>query len=82
MAGTILGRAEAFGIAAETVDGMDVEGRPQPSGRGPTARREGPSIERRTYRFVGHHTAERAMEARLPHRRGDERWRERDPCSR
>jgi acetoin:2,6-dichlorophenolindophenol oxidoreductase subunit alpha len=81
-AGTIVGRAEAFGIAAETVDGMDVEAVLAAAERAVARARagEGPSfLECRTYRFVGHHTAERAM--KLGYRTDEEieRWRERDP---
>jgi pyruvate dehydrogenase E1 component alpha subunit len=69
-------------MAAESVDGMDVEAvlaaataavtRARTSG-GPTF------LECRTYRFYGHHTAERTM--KLGYRTEEEiaRWRERDP---
>jgi pyruvate dehydrogenase E1 component alpha subunit len=81
-AGSIVDRAAAYGIAAERVDGMDVEavldaadravGRAR-GGQGPTF------LECRTYRFFGHHTAERTM--KLGYRTDEEieRWRERDP---
>jgi acetoin:2,6-dichlorophenolindophenol oxidoreductase subunit alpha len=81
-AGTIVGRVSAFDVAAESVDGMDVEA-VVPAVQQAVARARsgaGPSfIECRTYRFVGHHTAERAM--KLGYRTDDEieRWRERDP---
>jgi TPP-dependent pyruvate/acetoin dehydrogenase alpha subunit len=81
-AGSLVDRAAAYGMAAEAVDGMDVEavldaatsaverGR---AGDGPTF------LECRTYRFFGHHTAERTM--KLGYRTDEEiaRWRERDP---
>jgi TPP-dependent pyruvate/acetoin dehydrogenase alpha subunit len=81
-AGSLVGRAAAYGMAAEAVDGMDVEavltaatraverGR---AGGGPTF------VECRTYRFFGHHTAERTM--KLGYRTDDEiaHWRKRDP---
>jgi pyruvate dehydrogenase E1 component alpha subunit len=81
-AGTIVGRVSSFDVAAESVDGMDVEA-VVPAVQQAVARARsgaGPSfIECRTYRFVGHHTAERAM--KLGYRTDDEieRWRERDP---
>ena len=84
VAGSITGRAEAFGIPAESVDGMD----PEPvyaavaravararDGRGPTF------LEFRTYRFGGHHTFETTT--RLRYRDPEEvaRWRARDPLA-
>jgi acetoin:2,6-dichlorophenolindophenol oxidoreductase subunit alpha len=81
-AGTIVGRAETFGIAAETVDGMDVEAVLAAAERGVARARAGagPSfLECRTYRFVGHHTAERAMKLGYRTEEEIERWRERDP---
>jgi TPP-dependent pyruvate/acetoin dehydrogenase alpha subunit len=82
VAGSITGRAEAFGIPAVTVDGMDARevyeaardgvdrGR---SGGGPTF------IECRTYRFDAHHTWEH--KARVRYRDDDEvaQGRARDP---
>jgi acetoin:2,6-dichlorophenolindophenol oxidoreductase subunit alpha len=81
-AGTILDRAAAFGVAAEAVDGMDVEAvlaateravAPARSGAGPSF------LECRTYRFVGHHTAERVMKLDYRTEEEIERWRKRDP---
>jgi acetoin:2,6-dichlorophenolindophenol oxidoreductase subunit alpha len=81
-AGSLVERAAAYGVAADSVDGMDVEAvlaattaavdRAR-SGGGPTF------LECRTYRFFGHHTAERTM--KLGYRTEEEiaRWRERDP---
>jgi acetoin:2,6-dichlorophenolindophenol oxidoreductase subunit alpha len=81
-AGTIVGRAQAFGMPAESVDGMEVETVLAATERAVARARSGagPSfLECRTYRFVGHHTAERVM--KLGYRSDEEidRWRERDP---
>jgi pyruvate dehydrogenase E1 component alpha subunit len=81
-AGSLVERAAAYGMAAEAVDGMDVEAvldaatravEHARAGRGPTF------LECRTYRFFGHHTAERTM--KLGYRTDEEiaLWRERDP---
>ena len=82
--GSLVERAAAYGMAAEAVDGMDVDAVLETATRAVTrARRgEGPSfLECRTYRFFGHHTAERTM--KLAYRSEDEieRWRERDPLA-
>jgi TPP-dependent pyruvate/acetoin dehydrogenase alpha subunit len=83
-AGSPVSRAAAYGMAAETVDGMDVEAvlaaAQAAVARGRTG--GGPSfLECRTYRFVGHHTAEGTMS--LSYRSDDEieRWRLRDPLA-
>ena len=82
-AGSIVARAAAYGMAAEQVDGMDVEAvldaaraRGRDGARGRRARRSSSAC---TYRFFGHHTAERTM--KLGYRTDEEieRWRERDP---
>jgi pyruvate dehydrogenase E1 component alpha subunit len=82
VAGTITGRAEAFGIPAATVDGQDAEvvydaasqalARAR-SGGGPTL------LEMSTYRYHGHHTFE--LKTRLRYRDPDEvaSWLARDP---
>lgn len=82
--GDIVERAGAYGFPAASVDGMDAEAvlaaaREQVqrarSGSGPSF------LECRTYRFVGHHTAERTMNL---HYRTDEeiaRWKLRDPLT-
>jgi pyruvate dehydrogenase E1 component alpha subunit len=81
-AGSLVDRAAAYGMAAEAVDGMDVEVvldaatravEHARAGRGPTF------LECRTYRFFGHHTAERTM--KLAYRTDEEiaAWRGRDP---
>jgi pyruvate dehydrogenase E1 component alpha subunit len=84
VAGTITGRAEAFGIPASTIDGMDPEtvyaaasaavARAR-AGNGPTL------LECATYRFHGHHTFE--LKARLRYRDPDEvaAWQARDPLA-
>jgi acetoin:2,6-dichlorophenolindophenol oxidoreductase subunit alpha len=84
-AGSLVDRAAAYGMAAEAVDGMDVDAvlaaatRAVERGR----RDDGPTfLECETYRFFGHHTAERTM--KLTYRTDDEieRWRARDPLAR
>jgi pyruvate dehydrogenase E1 component alpha subunit len=81
-AGTGVDRAAAYGMPAEAVDGMDAEvvlaaaesAVDRARGDG------GPSyLECRTYRYFGHHTAERTMA--LGYRTDDEiaEWRARDP---
>ncbi|MDQ3893112.1 MAG: thiamine pyrophosphate-dependent dehydrogenase E1 component subunit alpha [Actinomycetota bacterium] len=81
-AGSIVERARSYGMPAEALDGMNAEEvleateRAVERGRA----REGPSfLECRTYRFFGHHTAERTM--KLGYRTEDEIavWRARDP---
>jgi pyruvate dehydrogenase E1 component alpha subunit len=81
-AGSIVDRAAAYGISAVSVDGMDAEAVLTEARTAVDRARagEGPSfLECRTYRFVGHHTAEATMGLRY---RSDEelaRWRARDP---
>jgi TPP-dependent pyruvate/acetoin dehydrogenase alpha subunit len=82
IAGSVTGRAEAFGIPASSVDGQDVltvlaaareaVDRAR-AGAGPTL------LELRTYRYHGHHTFE--LKARLRYRDEAEvqAWRARDP---
>ncbi|MBA2358963.1 MAG: thiamine pyrophosphate-dependent dehydrogenase E1 component subunit alpha [Actinobacteria bacterium] len=81
-AGSMVDRAASYGMPAEAVDGMDVEAVAVSAGRAVARARagEGPSfVECRTYRFFGHHTAERTM--KLGYRTDEEiaHWRERDP---
>jgi pyruvate dehydrogenase E1 component alpha subunit len=76
--GDVVERARAFGMTAEAVDGMDVEAVLDATRR--ARERSGPTfLECRTYRFFGHHTAERTM--KLAYRTDDEieEWRLRDP---
>jgi acetoin:2,6-dichlorophenolindophenol oxidoreductase subunit alpha len=85
VAGSALGRAEAFGIPAAAVDGMDAEAvlAAATAATGRARAGDGPSfIECRTYRFEGHHTMERQM--RLGYRSPEEieTWRARDPLVR
>ena len=81
-AGSVIERAAAYGFPARAVDGMDAEAvlaatreavARARAGAGPTF------LECLTYRFFGHHTAERTM--RLGYRADEEieRWRLRDP---
>jgi TPP-dependent pyruvate/acetoin dehydrogenase alpha subunit len=81
-AGSIVERVAAYGMPARSEDGMDVDlvlaaseeaVEHARSGRGPAF------LEFRTYRFAGHHTAERTMG--FTYRTSDEiaLWRERDP---
>jgi pyruvate dehydrogenase E1 component alpha subunit len=82
VAGTITGRAEAFGIPASTVDGMDAEVVLAAASEAVARARAGggPSLlEFSTYRFHGHHTFE--IKARLRYRDEAEiaQWQARDP---
>jgi len=82
VAGTITGRAEAFGIPASTVDGMDAEVVLAAASEAVERARagSGPSLlEFSTYRFHGHHTFE--IKARLRYRDEAEvaAWQARDP---
>ena len=73
VAGTITGRAAAFGIPAATVDGMDPETVLRRRGRGgrpgPGRRRPDASSSASTYRFDGHHTFEHKARLRYRDRR-------------
>jgi TPP-dependent pyruvate/acetoin dehydrogenase alpha subunit len=65
--GTITGRAAAFGIPAETVDGMDPEAVLEAASRAVTRARAaaGPTfLECMTYRFDAHHTWEYSVRPR------------------
>lgn len=82
VAGSITGRATAFGIPAETVDGQDPEVVLEASARAVARAREGngPSfLECMTYRFGPHHTFE--LRTRLDYRPQAEvdAARQRDP---
>ncbi|HEU4422731.1 MAG TPA: thiamine pyrophosphate-dependent dehydrogenase E1 component subunit alpha [Pilimelia sp.] len=82
VAGSITGRAEAFGIPASTVDGMDPEAVQAASATAVERARAGggPSfVECLTYRFDAHHTWEH--KARVRYRSAEEvsRGRSRDP---
>jgi acetoin:2,6-dichlorophenolindophenol oxidoreductase subunit alpha len=81
-AGTIIGRAEAFGIPAGTHDGMDPLVVAEATAAAAARARDGGGpvfLEFLAYRFEGHHTYE--LSAGLHYRSPQEveRWRERDP---
>jgi TPP-dependent pyruvate/acetoin dehydrogenase alpha subunit len=81
-AGSPVARAAAYGIATDTVDGMDVEAVYSATTNAVHRARQGGGptfLEFLTYRFSGHHTAEHTMGFR--YRADDEiaEWRERDP---
>jgi pyruvate dehydrogenase E1 component alpha subunit len=83
-AGSLVDRAAAYGIAAESVDGMDVQAVLATASCAVARARggEGPTfLECRTYRFLGHHTAERTMKLSYRTEEEIERWRERDPLT-
>jgi acetoin:2,6-dichlorophenolindophenol oxidoreductase subunit alpha len=82
VAGSITGRAAAFGIPAGTFDGMD----PEPvfaAAAGAVARAragQGPTfLEFSTYRFDGHHTFEHVTRLHYRDKAEVARWRSRDP---
>lgn len=84
-AGSVIGRAEAFGVPAGSFDGMDPGVVFEASAEAVTRARagEGPTfLEFTTYRFYGHHTFE--LKDRLRYRSEDEveQWRARDPLPR
>jgi TPP-dependent pyruvate/acetoin dehydrogenase alpha subunit len=81
-AGSPAGRAQAFGIPAQQVDGMDVETVRDAAAQAVAQARGGGGpafVECLTYRFGPHHTMEHRI--RLSYRTEQEiaRWRERDP---
>ena len=84
VAGTITGRAEAFGIPAQSLDGMDPE-TVYAAVAGAVARARsghGPSfLEFRTYRFFGHHTFEATTRPRYRDDAEVARWQARDPLA-
>jgi pyruvate dehydrogenase E1 component alpha subunit len=82
IAGSVPGRAAAFGIGAEIVDGQDVEAVLTATSQAVARARSGggPSVlQIDTYRYFGHHTFEQKV--RLKYRTEDELnyWRGRDP---
>jgi acetoin:2,6-dichlorophenolindophenol oxidoreductase subunit alpha len=80
--GSIIGRAAAYDMPAVHVDGMDAEAVLEATATAVAHARSGggPSfLECETYRFVGHHTAERTMNLGYRTDEEIERWRERDP---
>ena len=80
----LVDRAAAYGMPGEWADGMDVRavhhaataavGRAR-AGQGPTF------LECRTYRFVGHFTAEKALGLKYRTDAEIEEWRQRDPLA-
>lgn len=83
-AGSIVSRAASYGMTAESVDGMDVEVVLEAARRAVARARaaSGPTfLECRTYRFVGHHTAERTMKLQYRTENEIEQWRLRDPLT-
>ncbi|MFD7449380.1 thiamine pyrophosphate-dependent dehydrogenase E1 component subunit alpha [Kitasatospora sp. NPDC059827] len=85
VAGTATGRAAAFGIPAEQVDGMDTEAVRAAALRAVERARAGGGpgfLECRTYRYEGHHTMERRMKLRYRTPEEVAAWRERDPLTR
>lgn len=85
VAGTILGRAEAFGIPASTVDGMDPDTVYEAAAAAVHRARagDGPTfLEFSTYRFEGHHTFEYRTRPRYRDEAEIARWRPRDPLPR
>ncbi|MDI1463589.1 thiamine pyrophosphate-dependent dehydrogenase E1 component subunit alpha [Catellatospora sp. KI3] len=84
MAGSVTGRAAAFDIPAEQVDGMDPRAVHEAAARAVDRARSGGGptlLDVVTYRFDAHHTFEHRV--RLRYREADEiaRWRERDPVA-
>ncbi|AXH92943.1 thiamine pyrophosphate-dependent dehydrogenase E1 component subunit alpha [Micromonospora aurantiaca] len=82
VAGTIAGRAAAFGMPAATVDGQDPEAVREVTAAAVARMRAGGGpelVEARTYRFDAHHTFEHQV--RLDYRRPEEvaEGRSRDP---
>lgn len=82
VAGSIMGRAEAFGIPAESVDGMDVEAVLAAASRAVDRARRGGGpgfLECHTYRFDAHHTFEHKVRLRYRDEEEVARGRSRDP---
>ncbi len=81
----ISSRAQAYSMPGETVDGMDVEAVHEAAARlVERARRgEGPALlECKTYRFVGHFTAEAALGLKYRPDEEVEQWKAKDPVTR
>src|SRR6202035_1203887 len=82
VAGTIIGRGEAFGIPARTVDGMDPEAVLAAAADAVARARSGggPSlVECLTYRFDAHHTFEYSARPRYRTEEEVQAARTRDP---
>ncbi|MFI2610482.1 thiamine pyrophosphate-dependent dehydrogenase E1 component subunit alpha [Kitasatospora sp. NPDC018619] len=85
VAGSATGRAAAFGIPAEEVDGMDTEAVRTAALRAVGRARDGGGpgfLACRTYRYEGHHTMERRMKLRYRSAEEVDAWRARDPLPR
>ncbi len=83
-AGDPVTRAAAYGMPASAVDGMDVHAVLHAASTAVAEARSGagPSfLECRTYRFVGHHTAERVMKLTYRSTEEVELWQARDPLT-
>ncbi len=81
-AGSITGRAAAYGMSAVSVDGMDVFAVLDAATEAVARARggDGPTfLECVTYRFAGHHTAERTMSLHYRSEEEIDAWRARDP---
>jgi TPP-dependent pyruvate/acetoin dehydrogenase alpha subunit len=83
-AGSPVGRARSYGMAAEEVDGMDAEAvyaaarvaaSRARSGDGPTY------LHMKTYRFRGHHLGEAVLKLAYRTTEEIESWRQRDPLT-
>jgi TPP-dependent pyruvate/acetoin dehydrogenase alpha subunit len=84
VAGSITGRAEAFGIPAGVYDGMDAQVVFEATAAAVARARagEGPAfLEFSTYRFEGHHTFERSVRLRYRDPAEVAQWRARDPMT-
>lgn len=82
VAGTVLGRAQAFGIPAVQVDGMDVDAVLAAAGVAVDRARSGGGpgfLECLTYRFEGHHTVEKQVRVDYRTEAEIDEWRRRDP---
>ncbi len=82
--GSLAERAAAFGLKAETVDGMDAAAVFEAATRLVDRARAGDGasfLECRTYRFEAHNTALRASDLTYRTAAEIERWRERDPLT-
>ncbi len=80
--GSLADRAAAFGLEAETIDGMDVEAVTEAAARLVARARAGEGagfLECVTYRFEAHNTALRSADPRAAEEIA--RWRERDPLT-
>lgn len=82
IAGSLVERARAHGMAAESVDGMDVRAVAEASARAVARARSGGGptfLEFRTYRFVGHNTGERYLGLNYREDAEVDVWRAQDP---